>query len=556
MFFNKKIMFIDSCTYKDRYGKKRTRILLRHGYREEGKVKLKTIANISHCTEEEIEAIKIALKEKKNLPALKELSQSEIENGKFAGSICTLHQIARKLGFIAALGESQEAKQILWLIFARLLEQGSRLSATRIAKHYAVGEVMGLEGFCEDNLYNSLDWLYENKEKIENKLFNKQCKKTGKTPILFLYDVSSSYLEGEYNELAEYGYNRDGKKGKKQIVYGILMDEYGEPVSIEAFPGNTPDTKTFSTQIKKIKEQFGCKKVTLVGDKGMIKSAEIEKIQESEFNYITTISKPQIEKLVNDEVIQLELFQDKICEIEIPEEGIRYVFRRNPLRAKEINENRIDKIQSIQNIIDKANKYLKEHEQAKLETQMKKINNKLMTMKISKFVSIKTKNRTIFLHINEKEKLKVSRFDGCYVMKTNLMIKDASKNIIHDRYKDLSQVEYEFRTQKTGYLEIRAIYLRKKERTIAHLFITMLAYKIERYLRQKWVSQNITVEEGLRALSRISTYIVSIGENKITKLPKADMFLQKLLDTAGVILPSVLPHREANVYTRKKLKKQ
>jgi len=140
-------------------------------------------------------------------------------------------------------------------------------------------------------------------------------------------------------------------------------------------------------------------------------------------------------------------------------------------------------------------------------------------------------------------------------MKTDLNKAEVSKEIVHDRYKDLAHVEWEFRTQKTGYLEVRAIYLRKKERTIAHLFITMLAYKIERYLRSAWAEQDITVEEGLKALSKITTVELKIENEKIVQILEADDFLQELLNDANVILPKVLPHREVNVITRKKLKR-
>jgi transposase len=248
-------MFIDQCTYQNKGGTY-TRVLLRHGYREEGKVKLKTIANLSHCSPEEIEALRIALKKKDDIPALKKMSEGVIENGKYIGSLCVLDQISREIGITKCLGDSPQAKRILWLIFARLLEQGSRLSATRLAQNYAIGELMGIEGFCEDDLYEDLDWLFKRKEKIEQALFKHATEKKGQTPTLFLYDVSSSYFEGEQNELAEYGYSRDKKKGKKQIVYGVLTDQEGDPVSIEAFSGNTSDTTTFISQIEKIKNIY------------------------------------------------------------------------------------------------------------------------------------------------------------------------------------------------------------------------------------------------------------------------------------------------------------
>ena len=286
----------------------------------------------------------------------------------------------------------------------------------------------------------------------------------------------------------------------------------------------------------------------------MIKSTQMDEIKEADLHYITTISKPQIKKLINDDVFQLELFQDELCEVDIDEEGVRYILRRNPIRAKEIKQNRNERIQSIKNRIDKSNKYLQEHQKAKPETQITKIETTLKNMKLSKIITINENNRILSLNIDEAEQLEVGRFDGCYVMKTDLTSEECSKETAHDRYKDLAYVEHEFRTQKTGYLEIRGIYLRKKSRTVAHLLVTMLAYRIEKYLREKWSEKNITVEEGLRALSKISTYVLNIGKTQVTKMPKADAFLQELIDLANVIIPPVFPYKSANVYTRKKIK--
>jgi len=177
---------------------------------------------------------------------------------------------------------------------ARLIDQGSRLSAVRLAQNHAVAEILNLNEFNEDDLYKTLDWLYEHKEKIENQLF----KERGHGSSFYLYDVTSSYLEGKENELADWGYNRDKKKGKKQIVYGLLTDEQGEPISIEGFCGNTKDNKTVRVEIETLKERFGCRHITFVGDKGMIKSGEIEDLKTAGFHYITSITKSQIKTLL------------------------------------------------------------------------------------------------------------------------------------------------------------------------------------------------------------------------------------------------------------------
>jgi len=164
--------------------------------------------------------------------------------------------------------------------------------------------------------------------------------------------VTSSYLEGEDNYFSAYGYNRDGKKGKKQIVIGLLCDGNGDPVSVEVFPGNTQDMKTFSSQIQKVRERFSCERVILVGDRGMIKTPQIKELPEG-FHYITAITKAQIDVLIKQDVIQMDLFDAELCEVEDNEEGVRYILKRNPVRAKEIENNRLAKRQRLEAAICK-----------------------------------------------------------------------------------------------------------------------------------------------------------------------------------------------------------
>jgi transposase len=211
----------------------------------------------------------------------------------------------------------------------------------RLAKTTAAADIVGIQqGFCEDHLYENLSWLADNQEKIEKRLFT--FRRGQSTPELFLYDVTSSYLEGDQNELADWGYNRDKKRGKKQIVIGLLCDEQGEPVSVEVFTGNTADLQTFGAQVQKVAERFGCRRVTIVGDRGMIKSAQIQDLKSVGFHYITAITKAQIRSLIKTGVFQLELFDDQLCEIQ--DGGVRYVLRRNPVRATEMAVSRTSEL--------------------------------------------------------------------------------------------------------------------------------------------------------------------------------------------------------------------
>ena len=231
---------------------------------------------MTRCPTKEIKAIKLALRYKDDLESLTSITESfQLEQGNSVGAVWLLYDIAKQLGVSQALGTSREAKLTLWQVIARVIDQGSRLSAVRLAQTHAACDILDLEAFNEDDLYCNLDWLSENQHKIENRLFRKRY---SETPQLFLYDVTSTYLEGVKNVLAAFGYNRDKKKGKMQLVVGLLCDELGVPLSIEVFEGNTQDPQTFAPQIKKVAQRFGGQEVTFVGDRGMIKSKQIEAI--------------------------------------------------------------------------------------------------------------------------------------------------------------------------------------------------------------------------------------------------------------------------------------
>ncbi|MCP4985299.1 MAG: IS1634 family transposase, partial [Colwellia sp.] len=495
-------MYVD-IAHKKQNGKSYRRVLLRQNYREDGKVKHRTIANLSRCSEEEIKAIKLALKCKGDLTKLGSFQDNfHSKQGLSIGAIFLIKTLADRLHITNALGNSLSAKQALWQIMARIIEQGSRLSAVRLAQSHAVCDLLNLPGFSEDDLYNNLDWLCDNQEKIESQLFLKRYK--NKTiPCLFLYDVTSSYLEGVENELGDWGYNRDGKKGKLQIVIGLLTDAEGVPVSVEVFKGNTNDTKTVLNQIKKLAKRFKVKEVTMVGDRGMIKSAQIENLKEENFNYITCITKPQIESLLKQKAIQIELFSEKLCEVE--NDGIRYILRKNPIRVQEIENARVEKIKKIEQVIEQQNNYLAEHKKAVVEVALRKIKKLIKRLKVSDFAEVENSERTLSLKIDQGKKEKAAKLDGCYVVKTELKKEAVSAATIHRRYKELALVEKGFRTMKTGLLETRPVFVRKERRTRGHVFIVMLAYSIIHELQNLWAELNLTVEEGIKELATIDS---------------------------------------------------
>ncbi len=454
-------------------------VLLRESYREGGKVKKRTIANLSGCKPEEIAAIKLALKHKDDLAEIGSLESVEIQEGLSVGAVWTVHQMAKRTGIEKSLGKEFAAKLAMWQVIARVIEQGSRLSAVRLAQTHAACDVLDIRrGFDENDLYDNLKWLADNQEKIEDALFSVRRGKT--KPEIFLYDVTSSYLEGTKNYFGEYGFNRDGKKGKQQIVIGLLWDESGEPVSTEVFAGNTKDTQTFASQVKKAAERFGCERVTFVGDRGMIKIPQIKNLPEG-FHYITAITKPQINSLMDKGVIQIGFFDEDLFEIE--DNDIRYILRRNPFRVEQINESRMSKRKSVEKLLKKKNIYLREHARAKVETAIKDINKKIAQLKIDKWLGVISQERTLKLEVDDEALEEESCLDGCYVIKTDLPKDVADKQIIHNRYKDLAEVERAFRTFKTGFLEVRPVYVQTEKSTRGHVLVVMLSYIIVSRLR-------------------------------------------------------------------------
>ena len=541
---------------KSKQGKKTyEQILLRESYREPGAkrsaVKKRTLLNLTKYSSQIVEAIELALKHQGDLSALTSMSDITIEQGPAIGAIFTLLEVARRLGIEKALGTNQDGKLALFQVIARAHSQGSRLSAVRLAKTTAAADVMGFQqGFSEDNLYENLTWLCENQEAIEKRLF--ALRRGQSKPELFLYDVTSSYLEGDCNELADWGYNRDKKKGKKQIVIGLLCDEQGEPVAVQVFAGNTADPQTFGAQVTKVAERFGCRRVTLVGDRGMIKSAQIEDLQSVGFHYITAITKAQIRSLIKEGVFQLELFDRHLCEIQ--DGAVRYVLRRNPLRAKEMETSRASKLASVQILADTQNHYLAEHPRADDFTAWKKVIEKSTQLGLGAFVKVTASERHINVEVDTEYMDYIAELDGCYVIKTDLPAQVADKELIHARYKDLAMVETAFRTCKTNHLEVRPVFVRTKENTRGHVLVVMLSYLIIRALKRAWKDIDLTVEEGIKELDRICAMQLSVkGGESCLRIPEPSAAAKELLDALDVKLPLMLPKSMANVDTKKKL---
>ena len=531
---------------------KYVRHLLRDSFRADGKVKHRTIANISHCSPEEIRAIKLALQHKDDLTALVAWREDvSLHQGVSCGAVWVVYDLARQLGIHAALGSTRQGKLALWQIIARVIDQGSRLSAVRLAASHGACDILGLDSFNEDDLYANLDWLDEHQQPIEDRLFATLA--PSDSGGLFLYDVTSSYLEGVHNELAAFGYNRDGKKGKRQITIGLLCNAQGQPLSIEVFAGNTSDTTTMASQIRKVAQRFGGGEVTFVGDRGMIRGRQIEDLAQQGFHYITAITKPQIESLLANGVLAMSLFDQELAEV-LSDDGPRYIVRRNPIRAAEMGESRQDKLRAVQRQVQRQNTYLQEHPKAKASVALGRIVTRCQKLRLDAWVQVTEQGRVLTITIDQPALAEQQKLDGCYVLKTDLTKSQLNAQGVHARYKDLALVEWAFRTSKTVELEMRPVHVRLARRTRGHALVIMLAYKIVQELARRWQSIDATVPEGLNELKTLCMMELRIhGKPLCHCIPTPRASVQKFLEKAQVVLPEALPNRGVKVATRKKL---
>ena len=547
-------MFVESSSTTIR-GKTYTRHLLRRSYREDGKIKHETLGNVSRGTPEEIEAIRLALKHKGRLAQVLEARPAwRTRQGLSIGALWTVLTVARRLGIDAALGPTRSGRLALWQVVARVLDQGSRLSAVRLAGSHAACEALSLEAFNEEDLYPNLDWLAEKQPAIEARLF-RSLRPSIEESGLFLYDVTSSYLEGTQNELAAFGYNRDKKKGKMQVVIGLLTTAAGVPVSIEVFEGATTDPQTFVPQIRKALERFGAKDVTFVGDRGMIKAPQIQALQAEGFHYITALTKPQILKLLRQGTLQMDLFDEEVAEVRAAQ-GARYVLRRNPVRAAELAETRADKLATVRALAQERSAYLQGHSRAQAEVALRKVQGRAAQLGIDKWtvVAADPPERQIAVTVDEAALADEAQLDGCYALTTDLKPALASAPVVHDRYKDLTLIEQTFRTCKTGELDVRPIFVRKAARTRAHALVVMLAYRIAHELYDAWRDFNLTVQEGLDQLAQLClTDLLADDQPLCCQVPEPRADLRDLLQAARVQLPDALPARKENVTTKRKL---
>jgi len=463
-------------------------ILLRESYREGGRVKKRTLLNLSDWPADRIAGFKMLLKGGTVIPGDQQAITiiRSLPHGHVAAALGT----ARKIGLDRLLGPDGNRCRdlVLALVVSRLLEPGSKLAAARTLSpdtaSSSLGQQLGLGPVDEDELYTTLDWLAVRQPAIETALAKDHL--AGGT--LVLYDVSSSYMEGRCCPLAQYGYNRDGKRGKLQIVYGLLCAADGCPVAIEVFEGSTADPVTLTSQVTKLKERFGLAHVVLVGDRGMITQARIaEDLGTAGLDWITALRAPAIKILRDAGALQMSLFDERdMAAITSPDfPGERLIVCRNRALAAERGRRREDLLAATERELARIAAAVARQRLRGAAAIGLKVGAVLDRHKMAKHFTLDIADNRFGFARKTEEVAAEAALDGIYVVRTSLPATVLDDPTTVRSYKSLSLVERAFRCLKSVDLQIRPVYHWLADRVRAHVFLCMLAYYLEWHMRQR-----------------------------------------------------------------------
>jgi hypothetical protein len=458
-------------------------ILVRESYREGGKVRKRTVANVTRWPPRAVHALRLALKGKDVVAGDESFT---IQRTLPHGHVELILSMARKVGLdrLIASKPCRQRDLVMAMIVERLLRPGSKLATTRHWHSTTLAEELGVADADEDALYEALDWLLERQERIEGKLARLHLEERG----LARYDVSSSYYEGRACPLARYGHNRDGKKDKPIIVYGVLADSRGCPVALQVYPGNTGDPATVPDQVEKLRDRFGLSRVTLVGDRGMLTQKQIDALkQHPGLGWISALRSGAIRSLMNQGAIQRSLFDRtglaEIASSDYP--GERLIVCFNPLLADERARKREDLLQATEKELEKIEAAVQRRTKTPLSKEEigLRVGRVVHRYKVSKHFVLHIEEGSFRWERNEESIVSETALDGFYVVRTSEPREDLSAQDTVRAYKGLSHVEQAFRCLKTD-LKARPIYHRTEEHVRAHFFLCLLAYYLEWHLRK------------------------------------------------------------------------
>jgi Transposase DDE domain len=470
-------------TTREHKGKTYHSYLLCRSYREGPRVRKETVGNLSHLPVHIIDLIRRALRDEVLIPG----EAFEVVRSRPHGDVQAVLTTMDRLGFERRLSSRRcpEAAVVTAMVVARVLAPHTKLATTRWWQTRTLAEEFGVEDATADDLYAAMDWLLDRQPEIERQLAARHLTPGG----LVLYDLSSSYFEGTKCPLAKRGYNRDGKRDKLQVNYGLVTDGRGCPVAVSVFPGNVSDTSTFLPEVTRLRERFGVRELVIVGDRGMIAQTSIETLKTLEgVAWITALKSPQIRTLRTAGTLQLGLFDDRdLFELTDPTyPGERLVACRNPELAKARAYKREALLAATTTALEQIQRRVTRGRlrgRAEIGVCVGRVINQY---KVAKHFKVTITDTTVQFGRRADRIATEAALDGIYVIRTNVGAATLPAADAVRHYKALSQVERAFRSLKTVDLHIRPIHHHLPDRVRSHIFLCMLAYYVEWHMREAW----------------------------------------------------------------------
>jgi transposase len=458
--------------------------LLRESFREGRRVRKRTLANLSSLSDEQIFAIRAILRGEQLAPAS---ALFEAIASCPHGHVQAVRRAMQQLGFTQLIGTrpSAERDRVCAMVAARILAPDTKLATTRWWHTTTLAQEFGVEHAHENDLYKAMDWLLERQAGIEKKLAKRHLSEGG----LVLYDLSSSYFEGSSCPLAKLGHNRDGKKGKLQVNYGLVTDVRGCPVAVSVFDGATADCKTVVPQVRRIQAEFGIEHMVVVGDRGMISQKAIDEFKGVPgVAWITALKSAQIRALVGEGGLQMGLFDERnLFEFTHPDyPGERLVACRNPQLAQLRAAKRADLLKATAAELDKVCAMVTRGKLVGTDKIGVRVGRVINKYKVAKHFELTIEKTGFSYRIDEHKVEPEAALDGIYMLRTPLRAELITAADIVRSYKSLSHVERAFRSLKTLDLKVRPIHHRLPDRVRAHILICMLAYYVEWHMREAW----------------------------------------------------------------------
>jgi transposase len=475
-------------------------VLLRESYREGDKVKKRTLANLSSLSMAQVESIRAILRGDEVRPVAECF---EISASRTHGHVQAVERAMQRLDLAALIDRkpSRERDQVLAMLAARILEPHTKLATTRWWHTTTLAEVFRVDKADEDDLYEAMDWLLERQDAIQKKLAARHLE----AGSLVLYDLSSSYFEGSTCELARLGHNRDGRKGKLQVNYGLLTDHQGCPVAVSVHEGNTADSATLMPVVDRLRHDFGIDTLVIAGDRGMISQKAIDELRETDgIGWITALRSASIKSLMAQGHLQLGLFDERnLFEFTHPDyPGERLVACRNPDLAKLRAHKRESLLAATEKNLERIVAMVQAGRLSGRDVIGVRVGRVVNQYKVAKHFELDIRDHVFSFHRKQEEIAQEAALDGIYILRTSVTAAQMNSDDCVRNYKSLAQVERAFRSLKTMDLKIRPIHHRLADRVRAHIFLCMLAYYVEWHLRQAWCELLFADEDQPAKLTR------------------------------------------------------